>query len=216
MKIDTFLQLFIVKERKFFPLFKQQGEHLLAAAKLLAEMLRETNEEKQKLLYREIKIVEHKGDEVAATIYNELNKSFVTPFDREDIQLLTSRVDSFIDLINDTGKRVVMYQPCPITPHMVTMSDFVVEDSKLLHGILSTLESIKKNTEAVLEDCKRIKVIEHECDDLYELSTVDLFSHVDNPVMLMKQREIVMTLEEITDRAQDVANIMRRIIVKFA
>ncbi len=216
MKIDSFLQLFVVKERKFFPLFKQQGKYLLEAAGLLSKMVNESGEEKQKLLYREIKIIETKGDDVAGTIYNELHRSFVTPFERDDIQRLTSRVDSFLDLINDTGKRIVMYQPVPLTEHIKQMVDLVVQDARLLDELLDNLESIRKNTGKILEICKRVKIIEHECDDLYELSTVDLFGHVKDPVMLMKQREVVMTLEEITDRAQDIANIINRIIVKFA
>jgi predicted phosphate transport protein (TIGR00153 family) len=214
--MDSFLQFLVPKERKFFALFKQQGEFVLAAAKLLAELVRESDEEKQKLLYREIKIVETKGDTVAATIYDELNRSFVTPFDRDDIQSLTSYIDSFIDLINDTGKKIVLYQPCPITEHMVQLADLVAKDAELLCDILGNLSSIRKNIQGVLEQCKQIKVIEKECDDLYEISTVDLFANVANPVTLMKQREIVTTLEETTDRAQDVGNIIRRIIVKFA
>jgi len=216
MRIDSFLQFFVVKERKFFPLFRQQGELFLEAAKLLAEQVREVDEVKQKQLYREIKAVETRGDQIAATIYDEINRSFVTPFDRDDIQKLASRSDSFIDLINDVGKKIVMYQPCPITQHMIHLADFVVEDASLLCDLFSNLEFIRKDTKKILEQCKRIKVIENECDDLYELSTVHLFANVDNPVMLMKQREVVIILEEITDCAQDVSNIIRRIIVKFA
>lgn len=216
MRIDNFLQLFVVKERKFFPLFKQQGEHFFGIAKLLAELIRETDEIKQRQLYREIKIVETKGDEIVATIFDEINRSFVTPFDRDDIQKLASRADSFLDLVNDAGKKLVMYQPCPTTQHMVDLVDFVVEDASLLRDIFNNLVFIRKDTQNILEKCKRIKVIEHECDDLYELSTVHLFTNVNDPVMLMKQREIVMTLEEITDCAQDISNIIRRIIVKFA
>jgi len=214
--MDSFLQFLVPKERKFFALFKQQGELLLTAAKLLAEQVRESDEEKQKLLYREIKIAETKGDTVAAIIFDELNRSFVTPFDRDDIQKLTSNIDSFIDLINDTGKKIVLYQPCPITEHMVQLADFIVKDAELLCDILENLASIRKNISGVLEQCKQVKIIEKECDDLYEISTVDLFANVANPVMLMKQREIVTTMEETTDRAQDVGNVIRRIIIKFA
>ncbi|MCL2097174.1 MAG: DUF47 family protein [Bacteroidales bacterium] len=216
MKIDNFLQLFVVKERKFFPLFKQQGEYLLTAAKLLAEQVREPDVEKQKLLYREIKIVETKGDTIAATIYDEINRSFVTPFERDDIQSLTSNADSFLDIINGTGKKIVMYQPCPITQHMVQIADFAVEAAQILCDILSNLETIRKNTQKVLEQCRRIKVIEHECDDLYELSVVHILSLVEKAMPLLKQKEIVTNLEELTDCAHDVGNIIRRIIVKFA
>ena len=216
MRIDNFLQLFVVKERKFFPLFKQQGELLVVAAKLLAEQVRETDAEKQKLLYREIKIAETKCDVITATIYDEINKSFVTPFERDDIQALASHVDSFLDIINGTGKRIVMYQPSHTTEHMMQIADFVVEDALILCDILSNLETIRKNTGKVLEQCKRIKIIEHECDDLYELSVVHIMSLAEKAMPLLKQKEIVTTLEEITDCAHDIGNIIRRIIIKFA
>ena len=95
MKINSFLQLFTVKDRKFFPLFKQQGEYILEAAQLLTDLINEKNEEEQRNIYRNIKTRETQGDVATAKIYDELNKSFITPFDRDDIQMLTSYLDSF-------------------------------------------------------------------------------------------------------------------------
>jgi uncharacterized protein Yka (UPF0111/DUF47 family) len=182
----------------------------------LTELINEKDEEEQRNIYRNIKIRETQGDTSTATIYDELNKSFVTPIDRDDIQMLTSYLDSFLDLINDTGKRLVMYQPCPITTHMNTMAGLVVEDARQLRHILDDLEFINKRKEKIVVNCKRIKEIEHECDDLYELSVVELFKQEKDPIMIIKLREILMSLEEATDRAQHVASVIRRIIVKLA
>jgi predicted phosphate transport protein (TIGR00153 family) len=216
MKINSFLQLFTVKDRKFFPLFKQQGEYILDAAKLLTDLINEKDEEAQRSIYRNIKTRETQGDVVTGKIYDELNKSFVTPFDRDDIQVLTSYLDSFLDLINDTGKRLVMYQPCRATTHMYTMANLVVEDAQHLRHILDDLEFINKRQGNIVTNCKRIKEIEHECDDLYELSIVELFKQEKDPIMVIKLREILMSLEEATDRAQHVSSVIRRIIVKLA
>ena len=87
MKIDRFLQLFVVKEKKFYPLYIEQAANIEAAAKLLVELLQEQDPEKQKALYKDIKEYEHSGDMITAKLYEELNKTFVTPFDREDINL---------------------------------------------------------------------------------------------------------------------------------
>jgi predicted phosphate transport protein (TIGR00153 family) len=216
MPINSFLQLFTVKDRKFFPLFIQQGKYILDAAKLLTILINEKDEEEQRNIYRNIKTLEKQGDVATAKIYDELNKSFVTPFDRDDIQTLTSYLDSFLDLINDTGKRIVMYQPCPITTHMYTMANLVEEDAQQLLQVLEDLEFINKRKDSILTNCKRIKEIEHECDDLYELSIVELFKQENDPIMIIKLREILMSLEEATDRAHHVSSVIRRIIIKLA
>ena len=85
MKIDRFLQLFVVKEKKFYPLYIEQAANIEAAAKFLVELLQEHDPEKQKVLYKNVKEYEHSGDMITAKLYEELNKTFVTPFDREDI-----------------------------------------------------------------------------------------------------------------------------------
>lgn len=104
MKIDRFLQFFVVKEKKFYPLYIEQAVNIEAAAKLLVELLQEQDPDKQKMLYKDIKEYEHSGDKITVQLYEELNKTFVTPFDREDINLLGGRMDTFLDFIHDAGK----------------------------------------------------------------------------------------------------------------
>ena len=110
MKIDRFLQLFVVKEKKFYPLYIEQAVNIEAAAKLLVELLQERKPENQKTLYKKVKDYEHSGDQITARLYEELNKTFVTPFDREDINRLGSSMDTLLDFIHDAAKRVLMYR----------------------------------------------------------------------------------------------------------
>ena len=94
MKIDRFLQLFVVKEKKFYPLYIEQASNIERAASSLVELLQEQNSEKQNSLYKTVKDLEHDGDMITAKLYEELNKTFVTPFDREDINALGGQMDT--------------------------------------------------------------------------------------------------------------------------
>ena len=119
MKIDRFLQLFVVKEKKFYPLYIEQAANIEAAAKLLVELLQEQDPEKQKALYK------------------DLNKTFVTPFDREDINLLSGRMDTFLDFIHDAAKRMLMYRPKSVNQLLIAMGQCIVEDARILKDIMN-------------------------------------------------------------------------------
>ena len=155
MKIDRFLQLFVVKEKKFYPLYIEQAANIEAAAKLLVELLQEQDPEKQKALYKDIKEYEHSGDMITAKLYEELNKTFVTPFDREDINLLGGRMDTFLDFIHDAAKRMLMYRPKSVNQLLIAMGQCIVEDARILKDIMNGLEYIQKKPQEINEKCVR-------------------------------------------------------------
>ncbi|MBP1670676.1 MAG: hypothetical protein H6Q22_248 [Bacteroidetes bacterium] len=160
MKIDRFFQLFVVKEKKFYPLYIAQLEIIKVAAEDLKSLFLESNPELQKEYYKKIKELETKGDKVTAQIYDELNKTFVTPFDREDIHILASRI--------------------------------------------------------IVKKCNKIKEIEHKVDDLYEEFNSFLFDTEKDAIELVKHKNIVQSLEDTTDRAKDISDTVRSIIIKLA
>ena len=216
MKIDRFLQLFVVKEKKFYPLYIEQAANIEAAAKLLVELLQEQDPEKQKALYKDIKEYEHSGDMITAKLYEELNKTFVTPFDREDINLLSGRMDTFLDFIHDAAKRMLMYRPKSVNQLLIAMGQCIVEDARILKDIMNGLEYIQKKPQEINEKCVRIKQIEHDVDDLYEQFMSDVFANEKDAIELVKLKNIGRVLEDATDRAKDVGDIVRGIIIKFA
>ena len=216
MKIDRFLQLFVVKEKKFSPLYIEKAANIEAAAKLLVELLQEQDPEKQKALYKDIKEYEHSGDMITAKLYEELNKTFVTPFDREDINLLSGRMDTFLDFIHDAAKRMLMYRPKSVNQLLIAMGQCIVEDARILKDIMNGLEYIQKKPQEINEKCVRIKKIEHDVDDLYEQFMSDVFANEKDAIELVKLKNIGQVLEDATDRAKDVGDIVRGIIIKFA
>lgn len=216
MKIDRFLQLFVVKEKKFYPLYIEQAVNIEAAAKLLVELLQERKPENQKTLYKKVKDYEHSGDLITARLYEELNKTFVTPFDREDINRLGSSMDTLLDFIHDAAKRVLMYRPKNVNQLMVAMAQCIVEDARILGQIMDELDQLQKRPQEINEKCVRIKQIEHDVDNLYEEFMSDVFANEKDAIELVKLKNIGQVLEDATDRAKDVGDIVRGIIIKFA
>lgn len=216
MKIDRFLQLFVVKEKKFYPLYIRHAEFIYKAADLLVNLLQEQDIDRRKQLYKNIKEYEHQGDLIATTIYEELNKTFVTPFDREDINLLATRMDSFLDFIHDSAKRVVMYRPNNINETLIVIGQHILKDAALIKAIMESLESVQKNPEPINLKCMELKAIEQKVDDLYENFMSDLFANEKDAIELTKLKNIVQVLEDATDRAKHTGDVVRGIIIKFA
>lgn len=216
MKIDRFLQLFVVKEKKFYPLYISQTENIVVAAEELKKLYLESNYELQKESYRKIKDLETKGDQITAKIYEELNKTFVTPFDREDIHVLASRIDTFLDFIHDSARKLAMYKPLSPSKDLITIVDLILEDAKLINEIARNLEFLVKRNGEILKLCKRIKEIEHKVDELYEDYNIFLFQNEKDAIELVKNKNIVQSLEDTTDRAKEISDSIRSIIVKLA
>ena len=216
MKIDRFLQLFVVKEKKFYPLYISQTENIVVAAEELKRLYLESNYELQKESYRKIKDLETKGDQITAKIYEELNKTFVTPFDREDIHVLASRIDTFLDFIHDSARKLAMYKALSPSKDLITIVDLILEDAKLINEIARNLEFLVKRNGEILKLCKRIKEIEHKVDELYEDYNIFLFQNEKDAIELVKNKNIVQSLEDTTDRAKEISDSIRSIIVKLA
>jgi len=216
MKLDRFFQLFIVKEKKFYPLYVSQAENITEASKLLKVLIEETEPEKQKNLYREIKALETNGDRITATIYYELNRTFVTPFDREDINTLASRVDSYLDLIHDAARKLLMYQPKKRYKDLNIIVDNIIRDSELVLEIMQNLEWLTKKSSHLLSLCQKIKEIENIVDEIYEDFSTHLFENEKDAIELVKNKNIVQSLEDATDRAKDISETIKSIIVKLA
>lgn len=216
MKIDKFFQLFVVKEKKFYPLYIYQTENVVLAAEELKRLFLESNYELQRESYRKIKEIETKGDQITARIYEELNKTFVTPFDREDIHILASRIDTFLDFIHDSGRKLVMYKPSSPAKDLITIVDLILEDARLVAEIAKELENLTKRDNEIIHKCKKIKDIEHKVDELYEEYNTFLFQNEKDAIELVKNKNIVQSLEDATDKAKEIADSIRSIIVKLA
>ena len=198
----------------FFPLFKEQSALISKAAALLVDILKEESYEKKKELARQMKEVEREGDTVDAKISGILYKAHRVPFEREDVQTLGSRMESFLDMIHDSAKKLVIYRPNFTDSSWVEIGEEIMEDARLLKSITDDLDQWKKKGEDLKSLCGKIKEIESEVDDIYENYMSHLFEAETNGIELTKCKNIVQSLEDATDVAKEIGDTIKLMLVK--
>ena len=202
------------KEKHFFPTYAKQAETAQIAAKYLKELVKSDDPEERKLLTRMIKKQETTGDELLREFYVELNESFITPFDREDMNQLAMDLDTFLDFINHSAKTILMYNPKKIDKQIKEIVDNIHEDANLMVKIFGLMEDLGKNHQKISELCQQVTQIEHVVDDIYGDYVSYLFGNEQDEIELLKYKEIAQVVEDTTDRAKDVTGTVKCLIIK--
>ena len=192
------------KENKFFPLLSGMAEVIVTASDLIIECVQVTNHNEAVEYYKKIKDQERKADTIQNQIFEELNQTFITPFDREDINHLSSTMDDVIDLINSCAKRIMLYSPKVMPESAVRLAMFVRESSGFLIQAIGELDVLKKSTSRIKEYCEQLGVIEKKADDVYEHFLIDLFENEKDAIEVIKLKDILHELERATDAAESV------------
>lgn len=212
MGIGNIFKAFQPKDKVFFVLFEQVAETLVEMSRVFHEGILEFDQNDDTMM-KKISDFEHKNDELTHQIYVELGKNFITPFDREDISMLAAGLDDIADYIFATAKYIYMYK----TPETQAYAEF----SQLIHkACLEIKDAIQnlngfKNAAAVKEACIKINSIENIADDVHSQALAKLFE-TNDPIRILKVNTVLNYLEEVTDKAEDVANIMENIVIKYA
>lgn len=214
-EMKKFLNLLIPKEKKFFTLFKKASENLIATSELLLVLMRENDNSKWEKIRNEIVEKEHIGDNITHEILNELSKSFITPFDREDIHELAVVLDDIVDYINGSSSRMVIYKADAITNEMLDLANLINQGCKAIHKAVCQLNNMDFGN--IIHDAYiEVKRIENEADEIFDRALGRLFAEEKDPIRLIKYKEIYAALETATDMAEDAANIIKTIQVKNA
>lgn len=215
MKLDQIFQLLVPKDKKFYPLFCQASSNLVDCTLAFKELLLATGDEQRNELVRKVKKLEKVGDKITSTIFDELNSTFITPFDREDIHKLTNRIDTVVDLINTSAKRITLYKLYEIPPVFLQMSELLISAAKEINIVTVGLHDIHKISQ-FKENCIRIGELENESDVLNYSFLSEIFDQETNAISLIKKRDILNSLEKAMDRCEDVSDVFQTIIVKNA
>jgi predicted phosphate transport protein (TIGR00153 family) len=197
------------REEKFFELFQSQAQIISEAARLLAEGLR-GGPPRLAEVAGQIANLEHRGDEVIHEIFLRLNQTFLTPLDPEDIHNLSSSLDDVLDWIEETAHRLVAYRVDPIPPVAVTAADLIAKCATVL---TKAFHALPKN-ENLNEHSIEVNRIENEVDVVLRDAVSELFRSTDDPIHLIKLKEIYDSLEETADRCEDVADVLQNVVVK--
>lgn len=214
MNFDNFLQLFVVKERRFFPLFIQSAQNIKKASELLLAQTKEDDADERRLFAHRIKECETEGDHITDKIIDEVLDAYVTPFDRDDIHKLAEDMDTFLDCIRDSSKKIAIYQPKASSKKIIEIAGYICQDADLLVEVTSHFETFREDAKVLDDLCDKIKEIEHIVDDIYESYMSNLFEMETDPIELVKKKNIIQALEDTSDVAKVLSNTIRTIVVK--
>jgi predicted phosphate transport protein (TIGR00153 family) len=215
MKLNTFFSKLVPKENKFYPILRKMSDNIFACSELLIGLTRTDDKDVREDFRRHIKALETKGDHMLITLFDELNNTFITPFDREDINALGEKLDDVLDGMHSAAKRIAMYQPDNLPPQSVQLAMLLKKGCELIQTAVGELDTMKKSPKKVREICSQLHTLENQADDLYEHFITDIFKNEKDGINLIKLKEIMQELERTTDKADDVGKIIKAIIVKY-
>jgi predicted phosphate transport protein (TIGR00153 family) len=200
------------KEIDFFEIFDRASQNVTKAASLLVALLE--NYENVDSRVKEIYEVEQEGDILTHEIMKKLNKTFITPIDREDLYALASRLDDVLDLIWGAVDRMSVFKITESTPEAISMSKDLLMTTEAIYKAIHKLK--EKNYSHVQEYCIEINRLENRVDRDFRDALGRLFDDVKDPILIIKWKEIYEHLEDASDRCEDVANVLEAIVLKYA
>ncbi len=198
------------REGTFFDLFVELAEATQVGAAALVELLENYTQVAGKV--ETIKDIEHRGDNITHGLMTRLNQTFITPFDREDIHELSSKVDDVLDLANSVAVRLMIYRVDRVRPGVADLARILERSTREIVAAVRLLE----RRDHILEHCIEINRLENEGDRLCRTLIAQLFDEEKDPVQLLKWKEIIEVIETAIDKCEDVANVLETVTLKNA
>jgi len=210
------LSYFLPKDKVFYNLFEEASNNLQLIAEKLVQVVHEPDYNKREVLIKEMHDIEHNNDNITHTIFVELGRNFITPFDREDIHSLASALDDVADYIYSAGKKINFYKIDPLQDQGIQKSAEAIREAVIaLKQAVMELRNLK-NTQKIIECVIKINSVENNADNIFDMSIERLFESDVDAKELIKRRELYMVLETATDKCEDAGNVIESIVVKFA
>jgi len=214
MELDRIFSFLVPKDRKFFPLFNEVADNLVVASELFIKLLSEADSAKRMEYTKAIQDAEHVGDDLTRKLMKELNGTFITPFEREDIHVLVDKMDSIVDLLHGASKRIQMYNLSVFPKEFMQIAVIINAAVLEIQLVLRNVKNVN-DFKLYLNSCIKISDMETEVDDIYQSFLANLFENEMNAIELIKKRDILASLEKAIDRCDDVGNVFSTLIVKM-
>ena len=202
------------RDDKFFDLFEVSAKNMVRAAESLKDMIYSWECFDEKL--EEMTKIEHQGDTITHEIMFQLNRSFITPFDREDIGLLAHSLDDVTDLIQSAADTMVLYKVKTPGKRARELADIIVQITTEVENAMPSLRRHTANLEKILNSCVEINRLENVADTIYRTALTELFDDDSDIAYIIKWREIYEHMESATDMCEDVANVLESVALKHA
>jgi len=204
---------FIPREEKFFDLFEEGARNMVKAAQRLKEMVDTWEDVDGKV--GEITELEHQGDSVTHQIMAQLHRTFVTPFDREDIAWLAHSLDDVTDFIQAAADAMLVYKVDPPSQRAKELADIIVQAATEVEKAIPELRH-RGELKQVLPRCVEINRLENMADRVFRSAMSELFNDSSDMAQVIKWREVYEHMESATDRCEDVANVLEGVALKHA
>ncbi len=212
MKFETLLAFLMPRNDVFFGFFEKTVDNLASTTELLKKLPATPGAELGALV-KAIEDLEHRGDSITHDIMAELNGTFITPFDREDIHRLASSIDDILDNINGSAVRFKLYRLRECPPDMVKLITILDRSVRELQRGVHMMRDLKKGP-GIAEVLKKVNECENEADTVFEEAVAKLFELEKDPILIIKLKEIYVSLETATDKCEDAANVIEGLLIK--
>ncbi|MCB0508858.1 MAG: DUF47 family protein [Chitinophagales bacterium] len=209
------LKFFQPKDKVFHNLFEKGADVSVKISEVFLEAMRNTDTKRLEILSKTGQL-EHEADDIVHSIYVELSKNFITPFDREDVLALAAAMDDVVDYIDEVGNKMNNYEFSEFNEHVLKIAELNNESVKELKIAIYELRSMK-NLEKANDACIKVHGYESKVDLIYNQAMGELIKqNKDNPVKIIVMKDLYEDLEEISDKCQDVSNVIESIIIKYS
>jgi len=213
--MNTLMRWLKPREMVFFDLLESAAGNAYQAAQLFDREIRSGDPERFAELRRQMKGLEHAGDDLTSEIIDRLNHTFVTPIEREDILSLAHALDDVVDRIHSVCERLILYRIGPVMPAVTEMSSLIVEGCGELIYLVKSLRDMS-NQKEIRDRIRRVHTLESKADSIYHAALAQIFESPKDPVELIKWKELLNRIEDATDKVELVAKVIGSTVMKNA
>ena len=216
MSLNSLIAWLKPREMVFFDLLEGSAGNLLLTARLFEKEFRsrEKSSEWTDMRHR-MKDLEHAGDEITHNIVDRLNRTFVTPLEREDILALAHALDDVVDCLDGVAERLMLYKVTEVMPRAVELAHLVVLGSEELVPLIASLRNMS-NTKSINHQIQVCMELENQADAVFHLALAEIFDNPKDPIELIKWKEILALLEDATDRIELVSKVVSSTVMRNA
>jgi predicted phosphate transport protein (TIGR00153 family) len=208
------LGLFGRKDEQLFRLFNESARVVIEGSEILKSVVDDYSELDTKMA--KLTAMEHEGDRIIQELVRRLNTSFILPFDREDAFELVQKLSTTLDYITGIIDRMILYKAGQPDDQVKEMVQVLTDALVLQERALNYLDRVEKNKKDIFQCCDEIRKLERKQDTLYRNGVAALFEHEDDPIFIIKWREVYEHIEMAQDYVEDIAELIRNICVKYS
>jgi predicted phosphate transport protein (TIGR00153 family) len=215
-KADSLIRRLLPREERFHELLGRDTQNLVRAARLFSEIARSSDLEDRRVKAVELKAIEHEGDSITRQVFDALNSSFITPFDRDDIRSLTMDLDDILDYLESVAQYLVILELNESTPALQQFAGILAQMIDEIHKATSLVWDMA-NERGIHDSIVHISELENQADALYNTVIADLFKKDGRgPIEIMKWKEVYDQLEDACDACKDYTHVLGNVVVKNA